>query len=225
MHCIIKEKAQNLSLVPGSMKYFQCAFFNASGGPNQTGGWFYSGLKTEIINDTHVRCSASHLTTFVILVSLIPEAEENPVSLNTCCTYYLYTYSAVHAATDMCLYSSHSMEHSLLLAACAGLHHIHWLQHFSPLLDCLHHILFDIEVSLISTMNHNESMFTLHNQNLLYYSSVMQSFHVLLCRKELIQKLHNFVHLNLCIALSLGLLFFLTGIQTATANIVSDRTS
>ena len=157
MHCIIKEKAQNLSLVPGSMKYFQCAFFNASGGPNQTGGWFYSGLKTEIINDTHVRCSASHLTTFVILVSLIPEAEENPVSLNTCCTYYLCTYSAVHAATDMCLYGSHSMEHSLLLAACAGLHHIHWLQHFSPLLDCLHHILFDIEVSLISTMNHNES--------------------------------------------------------------------
>ena len=43
------------------------------------------------------------------------------------------------------------------------------------------------------------------------------------CRNELIQKLHNFVHLNLCIALSLGLLLFLTGIQTATANIVSDR--
>ena len=42
------------------------------------------------------------------------------------------------------------------------------------------------------------------------------------CRKELIQKLHNFVHLNLCIALSLGLFLFLTGIQTATANIVRD---
>ena len=33
-------------------------------------------------------------------------------------------------------------------------------------------------------------------------------------------KLHNFVHLNLCIALALGLLLFLTGIQTATGNIV-----
>ena len=40
-------------------------------------------------------------------------------------------------------------------------------------------------------------------------------------RKELIQKLHNFVHLNLCIALALGLFLFLTGIQTATANVVS----
>ena len=37
----------------------------------------------------------------------------------------------------------------------------------------------------------------------------------------MIQKLHNFVHLNLCIALSLGLLLFLTGVQTATANEVS----
>ena len=44
-----------------------------------------------------------------------------------------------------------------------------------------------------------------------------------LYRKELIQKLHNFVHLNLCIALSLGLFFFLTGIQTATGNSVSDK--
>ena len=34
-----------------------------------------------------------------------------------------------------------------LLAACAGLHHIHWLQHFLSLLDCLHHILPIPEVS------------------------------------------------------------------------------
>ena len=111
MHYIIKEKAQNLSLLPGSVKHFQCAFFNASGGPNQTGGWCYSGLKTEIINDTHIRCSASHLTTFVILVSLIPEEEENPVSLNTCCTYYLPTLLCMLLQTSV-LYGSHSMEHS-----------------------------------------------------------------------------------------------------------------
>ena len=47
-------------------------------------------------------------------------------------------------------------------------------------------------------------------------------FSLSIYRKELIQKLHNFVHLNLCIALALGLLLFLTGIQTATANVVSD---
>ena len=41
-----------------------------------------------------------------------------------------------------------------------------------------------------------------------------------MCRKELITKLHNFVHLNLCIALASGLFLFLTGIQTATGNIV-----
>ena len=40
-------------------------------------------------------------------------------------------------------------------------------------------------------------------------------------RKELIQKVHNFVHLNLCIALALGLFLFLTGVQTATANVVN----
>ena len=54
----------------------------------------------------------------------------------------------------------------------------------------------------------------------------MQSFNNLFCffyRKELVQKLHNFVHLNLCIALALGLLVFLTGVQTATANVVSCK--
>ena len=61
-------------------------------------------------------------------------------------------------------------------------------------------------------LNHNLYMYTG------YHSSSPNC-----CRKELIQKLHNFVHLNLCIALSLGLLLFLTGIQTATANIVSNK--
>ena len=100
----------------------------------------------------------------------------------------------------------------LFLAACTGIHHIHWLQHFIPLLAGLHHILFIIEVSWV--LNHN-----------LYNSMYADSYSHFsnCCRNELIQKLHNFVHLNLCIALSLGLLLFLTGIQTATANIVSDK--
>ena len=77
---LLKEKAQNLSVPSGRVKRFRCAFFNFSGGTDQTGGWSYRGLETEIINDTHIRCSASHLTTFVVLVSIIP-AVRDPVSV------------------------------------------------------------------------------------------------------------------------------------------------
>ena len=141
MHYIIKEKAQNLPLLPGSVKHFQCAFFNASGGPNQTVGWCYSGIKTEIINDTHIRCSASHLTTFVILVSLIPAAEENPVSLNTCCTYYLLILCCTRRYRHV-FYMVVTPWSILLLTACAGLHYIHWLQRFLSLYNIIQHVLY-----------------------------------------------------------------------------------
>ena len=62
-----------MATVPtGKMKLFRCAFFNFTGGANQTGGWSYRGLTTEVINDTHVLCKASHLTSFVVLVSIVP---------------------------------------------------------------------------------------------------------------------------------------------------------
>ena len=80
---LLKEKAQNLSVPSGRVKRFRCAFFNFSGGTDQTGGWSFRGLETEIINDTHIRCSASHLTTFVVLVSIIP-AVRDPVSVIEC---------------------------------------------------------------------------------------------------------------------------------------------
>ena len=78
---ILKEKAQALPVPPGRVKRFRCAFFNFSGGTDQAGGWSYRGVKTEIINNTHIRCNASHLTTFVVLVSIIP-AVRDPVSGN-----------------------------------------------------------------------------------------------------------------------------------------------
>ena len=81
MYRLLKEKAKTLSVPPGRVKRFRCAFFNFSGGTNQTGGWSYRGVKTEIINNTHIRCNASHLTTFVVLVSIIP-AVRDPVSGN-----------------------------------------------------------------------------------------------------------------------------------------------
>ena len=38
---------------------------------------------------------------------------------------------------------------------------------------------------------------------------------------QLIQKVHNVAPLNLCIALALGLVLFLTRVQTATANVLN----
>ena len=35
-------------------------------------------------------------------------------------------------------------------------------------------------------------------------------------------KIHNYVHLNLCIALTLGLIVFLAGVDTATSVPVRD---
>ena len=91
--------------------------------------------------------------------------------------------------------------------ASSGLHHVHWLQHFLPLLDWSYYILLVLEVGTYDSCH-------------FCACSVSQ---VLFCsyRKELIQKVHNFVHLNLCIALALGLFLFLTGVQTATANVVN----
>ena len=90
-----------------------------------------------------------------------------------------------------------------LSPASSRLHHVHWLQHFLPLLGWCCHILLVLEVG----------------KDRVYLSIEWSLTNVFLCcRKELIQKVHNFVHLNLCIALALGLLLFLTGVQTATAN-------
>ena len=93
-----QERAQNLTVPSGKVKQFRCAFFNFTGGTNQTGGWSYRGVETEVINNTHVRCSASHLTSFVVLVSIVPTVGD-PVSnwfsvvleLNRCMPAYADT--------------------------------------------------------------------------------------------------------------------------------------
>ena len=71
----MQEQATNLTVPPGRRKQFRCAFFNFTGGANGTGGWSYSGVQTEVINETHVRCNAAHLTSFVVLVSIVPAAD------------------------------------------------------------------------------------------------------------------------------------------------------
>ena len=41
------------------------------------------------------------------------------------------------------------------------------------------------------------------------------------CRKTLLRGIHNFIHLNLAIALLMGMLVFVGGIERATENEVS----
>ena len=73
-------KSQSLPVPPGMVKKFRCAFFNFSAEVgNQTGGWSYRGVETHVINSTHVRCNAFHLTSFAVLVSIVPSVGE-PVS-------------------------------------------------------------------------------------------------------------------------------------------------
>ena len=124
------------------MKQFRCAFFNFSAeGSNQTGGWSYSGVETEVINNTHVRCNAAHLTSFVVLVSIVdsvgdPVSVDCPAHLNrnyVTCIFLNIMFETLHPSPP--------------LAACTGIHHLHWLQHFITVLGSLNHILLIIEVS------------------------------------------------------------------------------
>ena len=75
----MQEKAVNLKLFAGRRKQFRCAFF--TGGANRTGGWSYRGLKTQVINDTHVQCQANHLATFAVLVSIVPREKSVSIDL------------------------------------------------------------------------------------------------------------------------------------------------
>ena len=81
---------RNITVPPGRRKQFRCAFFNFTGGANGTGGWSYSGVQTEVINETHVRCNAAHLTSFVVLVSIVPAGEESVsvLNINSCIITY-----------------------------------------------------------------------------------------------------------------------------------------
>ena len=73
IHYPAQERVNNLTVPIGRRKLFRCAFFNFKGGANATGAWSYSGVKTIVINDTHVSCNSSHLTSFVVLVSVVDD--------------------------------------------------------------------------------------------------------------------------------------------------------
>ena len=57
--------------------------------------------------------------------------------------------------------------------------------------------------------------------------SVLRSLHITCyfqCRKELFEKVHNFIHLNLAIALCLGYIVFVSGVDNAAVNRVQLMT-
>ena len=68
---------RNFTVPAGRSKRLRCAFFNFTGGVKATGGWSFRGVKTMVINDTHVQCNASHLTSFAVLISIVPAVEDS----------------------------------------------------------------------------------------------------------------------------------------------------
>ena len=109
-------KSQSLPVPPGKVKQFRCAFFNFSAeGSNQTGGWSYSGVETEVINNTHAHCNSAHLTSFVVLVSIVDSVGEEPVSVD-CSVHsnrHLYLPEDIIVVLKTSLYE-HCTLHSLL---------------------------------------------------------------------------------------------------------------
>ena len=79
----LQEEVRNLAVPAGRRKKLLCAFFNFTGGVKTTGGWSFRGVNTMVINDTHVQCNASHLTSFAVLVSIVPAVEDS-VSQHAC---------------------------------------------------------------------------------------------------------------------------------------------
>ena len=176
IHHSVQEKVNNLTVHSGNRKQFRCAFFNFKGGANATGAWSYRGVKTTVINDTHVRCNSSHLTSFVVLVSVVNDPGST-VSL-FCYSYLLTIVDCMRTIADITAGLSHSC--SLFYTLCTyitmivclqqfiqvmpiviscilcvppdsiGLHHLHWLQHFLLMFACLHCILLVIEVRSIN---------------------------------------------------------------------------
>jgi hypothetical protein len=133
---------KNVEAGPNEQIEIKCAAWNFTGGPNGTGGWSFDGIEVVSVNDTHVECTSKHLTSFIVLVSVVPlEGPPHPV-------FNVFTYIGCSIS-----------------------------------LVCL----------LIS---------------IIFFISL---------RKELIKRLHNFVHLNLCIALACGLIVFIGGMEHATS--------
>ena len=93
----MKKKAQELPVPPGRVKQFRCAFFNFSGGAEQTGAWSYRGVDTVIINETQVQCTSSHLTSFVVLVMTVPAPQ--PVSFCMLVKHRPHDVTIGHALT------------------------------------------------------------------------------------------------------------------------------
>ena len=86
-----QENAQNITVGPLEKKEVKCAFWNFTGGRNGFGAWSFDGINTVFENGTHVRCASKHVTSFVVLVSIVPIDEVNLLPVHMQYTYMICT--------------------------------------------------------------------------------------------------------------------------------------
>ena len=78
-----QENAKNITVGPLEKKEVKCAFWNFTGGRNGSGGWLFEGIEKVFDNGTHIRCASKHLTSFVVLVSVVPIDKVNLLPVHT----------------------------------------------------------------------------------------------------------------------------------------------
>ena len=78
-----QENAKNITVGSREQKKIKCAFWNFADGRNGSGGWSFDGIEKVFDNGTHVRCASKHLTSFVVLVSVVPIDEVNLLPVHT----------------------------------------------------------------------------------------------------------------------------------------------
>ena len=103
-----------------------------------------------------------------------------------------------HACECMCAVCTH-----MCVSVCVLIYHMnpHTVCGYSTYVLSMHNV--DFEVCQFPLQNVNGNVF---------------SFFVVFPRKEIITKVINYVHLNLCISLICGLIVFLAGIQAGTSS-------
>ena len=78
-----QENAQNITVGPLEKKEVRCAFWDFADGKNGSGGWSFDGIETVFDNGTHVQCTSKHLTSFVVLVSVVPIEDVSLLPVHT----------------------------------------------------------------------------------------------------------------------------------------------
>lgn len=137
-------------------------------------------------------CTSTHLTPFAVLVDTTGALEVN-FSCPASIIIIMFIFSA---------------EHCWGCEARPGSCVVHWMR-------------------CVNSLPHSNSFFLSMSRVYMHQLSDLPCWNALLCvskthcRKNLLAKAHNFVHLNLALSLLLANLVFISGIDTATGNEVN----